>query len=129
MAGNASCAPGTLAVSSMAGELVEAVVERIEDGIAVVLVGEEEEEWDFPAHLLPPEAEEGMILLLEKGEQHFEVVGIGRSRVDLEARLMRPLSRRRPIILPLPQRSGPKVPPPDVRPTDRPSRMNRDLGH
>lgn len=107
--------------------LVQAVVERIADGLATLLVGPDEEEWVFPAQLLPPEAADGSVLILEGRGRNFSVIGIGLGPVTVEDRLARALNRRRRIVLPLPHREIP-VPVPDVRPHERPSRMIRDLG-
>jgi hypothetical protein len=114
----------------MAGEpLSQAVVERIRDGLATVLVGSEAEEWAFPAHLLPPEAIEGGLLILEGNGRNFQIIGIAAHQTDgVHERLARSLTRRRRIVFPLPHREIP-VPVPDTNLPDRPSRMARDLGH
>jgi hypothetical protein len=113
----------------MAGEpLTQAVVERIRDGLATVLVGVDLEEWDFPAHLLPPEAVEGSVLILEGSGRNFHIIGIGAGPDGVEERLSRRLNRRRRIVFPLPHREIP-IPVSEVLMPDRPSRMNRDLGH
>jgi hypothetical protein len=113
----------------MAGEpLTQAVVERIADGLATVLVGADMEEWDFPAHLLPPEAAEGSVLILEGSGRNFHIIGIGAGPDGVEERLSRSLARRRRIVFPLPHREIP-IPVDDSSMPDRPSRMARDLGH
>jgi hypothetical protein len=113
----------------MAGEpLTQAVVERIRDGLATVLVGPEAEEWAFPAHLLPTEATEGSLLILEGNGRNFQIIGIAASPDGVHERLARSLNRRRRIVFPLPHREIP-VPVPETELPDRPSRMARDLGH
>jgi hypothetical protein len=113
----------------MAGEpLTQAVVERIHAGLATVLVGPEQEEWVFPAHLLPPEATDGSVLILEGSGRNFHVIGIGAGRDGVEERLSRALSRRRPIVFPLPRREIPVLVPFADQST-RPSRLMRDLSH
>lgn len=112
----------------MTGEpLTQAVVERISDGLATVLVGSAAEEWVFPAHLLPPEATQGSTLILEGDGRNFHIIGIGAGPDGVEERLSRSLSRRRRIVFPLPHREIP-VPVPDSPVNDRPSRLMRDLG-
>lgn len=106
--------------------LVQSVVERIEDGLATLIVGPNEEEWVFPAHLLPAEATEGSVLILQGKGRNFGIIGIGLRPVTVEDRLARSLNRRRRIVVPLPHREIP-VPVPDVHPTGRPSRMIRGL--
>jgi|SRR5690606_16541286 len=114
----------------MAGEpLTQAVVESIKEGLATLLVGEAAEEWVFPAHLLPPEALPGTVLILEGNGRNFHIIGIGAGPDGVEERLSRKLSRRRRIVFPLPHREIP-VPVPDQPPAvnDRPSRLVRKLG-
>ena len=114
---------------AMAGEpLTQAVVERIRDGLATVLVGRDLEEWDFPAHLLPPEAVEGSVLILEGSGRNFHIIGIGAGPDGVEERLSRRLNRRRRIVFPLPHREIP-IPVGDTSLPDRPSRMARGLNH
>ena len=45
--------------------LVEAVIDRIEDATAVILLGPNEVKIELPVDLLPPEAEEGSILSID----------------------------------------------------------------
>jgi hypothetical protein len=112
----------------MTGEpLTQAVVERISDGLATVLVGSAAEEWVFPSHLLPPEAIQGSTLILEGDGRNFHIIGIGAGPDGVEERLSRSLSRRRRIVFPLPHREIP-VPVPESEVNDRPSRLIRDLG-
>jgi hypothetical protein len=112
----------------MTGEpLTQAVVERISDGLATVLVGSAAEEWVFPSHLLPPEATQGSTLILEGDGRNFHIIGIGAGPDGVEERLSRSLSRRRRIVFPLPHREIP-VPVPESEVNDRPSRLIRDLG-
>lgn len=109
------------------GPLTQAVVERIFGGLATVLVGPDQEEWTFPAHLLPPEATAGCTLILEGSGRNFHVIGIGAGRDGVEERLARALNRRRPIVFPLPRREIPVLVP-DPDPAARPSQRLRDLG-
>jgi hypothetical protein len=82
----------------------QGLVDRIEDGVAIVLVGAALDEWDFPAHLLPDEAKEGTVLRLREVDGSYEVVDIDPSVKPLEERLDRGLNRKRPIVFPLPHR-------------------------
>jgi hypothetical protein len=109
----------------------QGLVDRIEDGVATVLVGADLDEWDFPAHLLPDEAKEGTVLRLRYVEGTYEVLDIDPSIKPLEERLDRRLNRKRPIVFPLPQREH-VDPGPDVIEIDsheRVSRLARDLNH
>jgi hypothetical protein len=108
--------------------LSQAIVDRIRDGLATVLVGPQEEEWAFPAHILPPEAVEGSVLILEGSGRNFRVIGIGAGRDGVQERLSRTLNQRRRIVFPLPHREIP-VPVSDPAAQDRPSRLLRRLGH
>ena len=109
------------------GSMTQAVIEHIEDGVATVLVGDELAEWDFPVNLLPGEAAVGSVLLLEANGRDYEVIGLGARRPSVEDRLDRRLSRRRPIVLPLPQRHS-RHPAPEISADNRPSRLFRSLG-
>lgn len=105
---------------------VPAVVDRIVDGLAVVLVGAEGDEWDFPLDLLPADVGPGTELELEGHGRDLRVTGVGSSHSSVEARLDRGLNRKRPIVVPLPHRSPAATP--DVQPHERPSRLARGLG-
>lgn len=114
-------------------EYEQGLVDRIEDGVAIVLVGADLEEWDFPAHLLPDEAREGSVLRLRSVDGSFEVVDIDPSIKPLEERLDRGLNRKRPIAFPLPQREhhepeqgGTVI---EIDGHERVSRLARDLHH
>jgi len=109
------------------GSMTQAVIEHIENGVATVLVGDELAEWDFPVNLLPGEAAVGSVLLLEGNGRDYEVIGLGARRPSVEDRLDRRLSRRRPIILPLPHRQAQDS---SLQTTadERPSRLFRSLG-
>jgi hypothetical protein len=114
-------------------EYQQGLVDRIEDGVAVVLVGADLEEWDFPAHLLPGDAKEGTVLRLRLLDGSYEVVGIDPSVKPLEERLDRRLNRKRPIVFPLPHREHPEPElddtPVDIDPHERVSRLARGLHH
>jgi hypothetical protein len=47
-------------------EIVTGIVDRIDKGIAVVLVGPEQEPWDFPLEILPDEVGPESVLVLER---------------------------------------------------------------
>jgi hypothetical protein len=112
----------------MAGDpLTQAVVEQIHDGLATVLVGHDAEEWEFPAHLLPPQAIEGSVLILEGNGRNFHIIGIAAGPDGVHERLARSLNRRRRIVFPLPHREIP-IPVPETN-ADRPSVLARDLNH
>lgn len=109
----------------------QGLVDRIEDGVATVLVGDDLEEWDFPAHLLPDEAKEGTVLRLRYVEGIYEVIDIDPSIKPLEERLDRRLNRKRPIAFPLPHREHTEAPPAaiEIDQNERISRRARDLNH
>jgi hypothetical protein len=102
------------------------IVDRIEDGVAIVLVGNDLEEWDFPAHMLPPEAKPDDVLILEGWGRNFKVVGLDRLNPSIEARLGRALLRRKRIVPPLARREPPPKTP-TLRIDQRPSRYFRDI--
>jgi len=78
------------------GEMTRAVVIKIDLGVATVLVGENQEEWDFPTQLLPSDTTEDSILLLTGEGYGLQVVGLAPERVDsVQNRLNRGLNRRR----------------------------------
>ncbi len=78
------------------GQTTRAVVITIDHGVATVLVGEHQEEWDFPMQLLPAGTTEDSILLLTGEGYGLEVVGLAPERVDsVQSRLNRGLNRRR----------------------------------
>jgi hypothetical protein len=111
------------------GEFHQGVIDSIDDGVATVLVGESLVEWDFPAHLLPPEARENTVLRLRVADGSYEVIDIDPSMKPLEERIGRGLNRKRPIVFPLPHRDH--VEPPAELPVlddgERASRKVRDL--
>ena len=109
----------------------QGLVDRIEDGVAIVLVGLELEEWDFPAHLLPGEAKEGTVLRLRSVDGSFEVIDIDASVKPFEERLGRGLNRKRPIVFPLPHREHAEPVPEEilVDTHERVSRLARGLNH
>ncbi len=78
------------------GEMTRAVVIKIDLGVATVLVGENQEEWDFPMQLLPSDTTEDSILLLTGEGYGLQVVGLAHERVDsVQNRLNRGVNRRR----------------------------------
>lgn len=78
------------------GEVTRAVVFRIDHGVATLLVGESQEEWDFPLQLLPDGTTEDSIVLLTGEGYGLEVVGLAHERVDsVQNRLNRGVNRRR----------------------------------
>lgn len=102
--------------------VTDGVVERIADGVAVVLVGHEQEEWNFPLSLLPENVDTETVLILGQNGTSYDILGVRLLSPSVESRLGRELFRRRPIAVPLPQRE-----PAQGTPTDRPSRMLRTL--
>ena len=52
------------------------VIDTITDGVAVVLVGHDQEPWHFPIDLIPQEATEGSVLLLRRRARTFEIVAL-----------------------------------------------------
>ena len=81
------------------GECTKGLVIEIEDGFAKVLVGPQEEEWDFPAHMLPSGTTPDSELLLASTGRSFEVVGLARRTDTMEFRLSRGVNRRRMALL------------------------------
>ncbi|GIU84540.1 MAG: hypothetical protein KatS3mg008_1315 [Acidimicrobiales bacterium] len=102
------------------------IVDRIEDGVAIVLVGNDLEEWDFPAHMLPPEAQPEDVLILEGWGRDFKVVGIEKLNPTIEARLGRAMIQKKRIQQPLPRREPPPKTP-ELRIEQRVSRYFRDI--
>jgi hypothetical protein len=49
-----------------ASERVTGTIDHIQDGIAVVLVGPEQEPWDFPLEILPADVSMDSLLVLER---------------------------------------------------------------
>ncbi len=110
-----------------ARDVTQAIVDHLDGGVARVLVGDGLEEWEFPVRLLPETVTDGTVLLLEASGGTYKVLGIGVNRLSVEDRLCRELNRRRPIVLPLPQRSATEEEP--IRPRQpRVSRLLRRLG-
>jgi hypothetical protein len=55
---------------------VTGLVESMADGLATVLVGPEQEEWDFPLEILPDDVEPGSVLVLERWGRRLRFVEI-----------------------------------------------------
>src|SRR5687767_6686527 len=79
---------------------VSGLVERIDKGIASVLVGPEQEPWDFPLEMLPDEVAVDSVLLLER---------TGRRLRFIELDPVTEIERGRPFSLRL-RRTARKVP-------------------
>jgi hypothetical protein len=76
------------------------VVDRITEGWAVVLVGDEEVEHHLPAQALPPEAAEGSVLIVRERDGDLEVIGVDAAgtdvrRQEVEQRLHRLRTQRK----------------------------------
>lgn len=74
----------------MEGKLPEpepAVIDRIVEGVAVVLVGEDEEEFQVPESGLPEGAEEGSLLLVRRTLDILELNDGEDRRQEFRARL------------------------------------------
>ena len=91
--------------------------------IAVVLVGPEQEEWNFPTSLLPDQAQVETTLILGPSGSSLEILGIRMMSPSVESRLHRDLFQRRPISVPLPRRETALT----SSPENRPSRMLRTI--
>jgi hypothetical protein len=80
-----------------AADTTTATVISLEDGIATVLVGEEGEEWAFPAHLLPSDCSNQSVIVLTGEGRDLRVLGLAEQAHDgsVECRLNRGLNRRR----------------------------------
>lgn len=52
------------------------VIDRIEDGIAVILVEENNQEWKIAEEKLPTGAKEGAILKLEMTNDTYTIIGL-----------------------------------------------------
>lgn len=55
-------------------EIVTGIVDRIDGGIAVVLVGPERESWDFPLEILPDDVAVDSVLVLERRGRRLDFV-------------------------------------------------------
>lgn len=78
----------------------QAVIDRIVDGAAVLLVGDDERELSVPLHLLPPAVEEGSWLLIDlEGDDllsaELDPSTTSQSRARIEAKLERLRQRGR----------------------------------
>jgi hypothetical protein len=104
-------------------------VERIEEDVATILIGDDFEEWTFPTHVLPTDVHEESFVLIEGTGRDLTVIGVAHSVPSLESRLTRDLNRRRPIVTPLPHRDHHEEPEAELSITKRVSRYARDLGH
>lgn len=52
------------------------VIDRIEDGIAVILIDEKQQEWSIEASFLPKGSVEGTVLQLIETDESFEIISI-----------------------------------------------------
>lgn len=55
---------------------MQGVIDRIEDGIAVVLIEAKNKEWTVEVEHLPKDAKEGTILQLEAESKIYKIIGI-----------------------------------------------------
>jgi hypothetical protein len=51
------------------------LIDRIDDGVARVFVGDNEDEWFFPSHLFPKTARAGDCVWLQRIDGRYTVVG------------------------------------------------------
>lgn len=58
----------------MEPETVTGIVDRIDGGIAVVLVGPERESWDFPLEILPDDVAVDSVLVLERRGRRLDFI-------------------------------------------------------
>ena len=75
-------------------------IDDIEDGVARVLIGPDEDEWFFPLGMLPDDVQPGDDMLFVEAEGRFAVAGFARVATHsadraIEDRLHRPLAARR----------------------------------
>ncbi len=101
------------------------VVERIESALVTVLIGNEQEEWTFPAGTVPAGVEVGDVLILSPTEHGWRIEGIDPEPAaivwhdDIDAKLDK-VRHERPSLFSRP----PAATPPAPRPT-RPSALRR----
>ena len=82
--------------ASSSSEITRAVVMSIDHGVATILVGDQQEEWDFPLDLLPEGTGEDSIVLMSGEGYSLRAVGLAPERVDsVQSRLNRGVNRRR----------------------------------
>jgi hypothetical protein len=62
------------------------LIDRIDDGVARVYVGDNEDEWFFPAHLFPKSARSGDCVWLQQVDGRYTVVGSARDRANPDVR-------------------------------------------
>ena len=60
----------------MQDQLLRGVINAIEGHVAIVLVGDEREEWDFPMSIVPAGASTDTVLLLERTASSLRVVDV-----------------------------------------------------
>jgi len=66
--------------------MLRGLVERIDEGVAVVFVGENEEEWFFPAHVFPRGTAAGNRVWLQRVNGRYNVVGSKPNRPNPDVR-------------------------------------------
>jgi hypothetical protein len=72
----------------------------IDEGLARVLIGPDDEEWFFPLTTLPPGSGVGTAIMFTRHDGRYTVLGLARSATtsverSIEDRLSRPISMRR----------------------------------
>ncbi|MGH2428589.1 MAG: DUF3006 domain-containing protein [Candidatus Limnocylindria bacterium] len=77
-----------------ADDPLRGVVDRLTDGLAVVLVGDDEIEHHVPLDRLPAGVEEGSVVLVRMRDGELEVIGLDRDetetrRHDIQRRISR----------------------------------------
>lgn len=70
------------------------VIDRIEDGTAVILIEEENKEWKIRTESLPIGANEGTILQLDKSNEVYTIIGIDRDATNLASNKAQSLQRK-----------------------------------
>lgn len=99
-------------------ETVTGIVDRIDGGIAIVLVGPDREPWDFPLEMLPEDVAVDSVLVLERRGRRLDFI-----ELDPAAEV----ARGRPFDLRL-RRTARKVPYMRIAPSSPPTTRPHDAG-
>lgn len=87
-------------MAAEARQTVPGTVVDIEEGLARILIGADDEEWFFPVDILPPGSVVGTAILFTVDAGRYHVLGLSRSSTtsvgrSIEDRMSRPLNLRR----------------------------------
>jgi hypothetical protein len=87
-------------LAAEATQTVPGTVVDIEEGMARILIGADDEEWFFPTHILPAGTVVGTAILFTVEAGRYQVLGLARSATtsvgrSIEDRMARPLNLRR----------------------------------